>query len=59
VVVASGKHSIFQLMKIKGRLGRDAGIGVLLVGLDKEYAMVRDRVGEIERFWYSTRAAGS
>ena len=59
VVVASGKHSIFQLMKIKGRLGRDSGIGVLLVGLDKEYAMVRDRVGEIERFWYSTRAAGS
>ncbi|MET0339356.1 MAG: hypothetical protein ABW252_00055 [Polyangiales bacterium] len=59
VVVASGKHSIFQLMKIKGRLGRDAGIAVLLVGLDKEFAMVRDRVGEIERFWYSTRAAGS
>jgi uncharacterized protein involved in exopolysaccharide biosynthesis len=59
VVVASGKHSIFQLMKIKGRLGRDSGIGVLLVGLDKEYAMVRDRVGEIERFWYATRAAGS
>jgi len=59
VVVASGKHSIFQLMKIKGRLGRDQGIGVLLVGLDKEYAMVRDRVGEIERFWHATRAAGS
>jgi hypothetical protein len=58
VVVASGKHSIFQLMKIKGRLGRDKGIGVLLVGLDKEFAMVRDRVGEIERFWHATRAAG-
>jgi uncharacterized protein involved in exopolysaccharide biosynthesis len=59
VVVQSGKHSVFQLMKIRGRLGRDAGIGVLLVGLDKEYAMVRDRVGEIERFWHATRAAGS
>lgn len=59
VVVGSGKHSIFQLMKIKGRLGRESGIGVLLVGLDKEYAMVRDRVGEIERFWHATRAAGS
>jgi uncharacterized protein involved in exopolysaccharide biosynthesis len=56
VVVASGKHSIFQLMKIKGRLGRDQGIGVLLVGLDKDYAMVRDRVGDIERFWHATRA---
>jgi hypothetical protein len=57
VVVASGKHSIFQLMKIKGRLGRDQGIGILLVGLDKDYAMVRDRVGDIERFWHATRAA--
>jgi uncharacterized protein involved in exopolysaccharide biosynthesis len=56
VVVASGKHSIFQLMKIKGRLGREQGIGVLLVGLDKDYAMVRDRVGDIERFWHATRA---
>jgi uncharacterized protein involved in exopolysaccharide biosynthesis len=57
VVVASGKHSVFQLMKIQGRLGRDNGIGVLLVGLDKEFAMVRDRVGDIERFWRATRAA--
>lgn len=57
VVVASGKHSVFQLMKIKGRLGRDQGIGILLVGLDKDYAMVRDRVGDIERFWHATRAA--
>ena len=59
VVVGSGKHSIFQLMKIKGRLGRDQGIGVLLVGLDKEYAMVRDRVGDIERFWHATRSQGA
>ncbi|MDB4977800.1 MAG: Tyrosine-protein kinase Wzc, partial [Myxococcaceae bacterium] len=59
VVVGSGKHSIFQLMKIKGRLGRDQGIGVLLVGLDKDYAMVRDRVGDIERFWHATRTQGA
>ncbi|MDB4989985.1 MAG: hypothetical protein JWN04_5163 [Myxococcaceae bacterium] len=56
VVVGSGKHSVLQLMKIKARLGRDQGIGVLLVGLDKEYAMVRDRVGDIERFWHATRS---
>jgi uncharacterized protein involved in exopolysaccharide biosynthesis len=55
VVVASGKHSIFQMMKIKGRLGRDTGIAVLLVGLEKDYAMVSDRVGDIERFWHATR----
>jgi hypothetical protein len=59
VVVASGKHNIFQLMKIRSRLGRDSGIGLLLVGLDKEFAMVRDRVGPIENFWYATRSAGT
>ncbi len=58
VVVTSGKHSIVQLMKIRNRLGRDEGIGVLLVGLDKDLAMVRDRVGAIERFWYATKAQG-
>lgn len=56
VVVASGKHSVFQLGKIKGRLGREGGIGVLLVGLEKDYAMVTDRVGNIESFWHATRA---
>lgn len=58
VVALSGRHSIFQMMKIRSRLGRESGIGLLLVGLDKEFAMVRDRVGEIERFWHATRAAG-
>jgi uncharacterized protein involved in exopolysaccharide biosynthesis len=57
VVVASGKHSVFQMMKIKGRLGREGGIGVLLVGLEKDYAMVTDRVGNIESFWHATRQA--
>jgi uncharacterized protein involved in exopolysaccharide biosynthesis len=59
VVVTSGKHSAFQLMKIKSRLGRDGGIGILLVGLQKEYAMVRDRVGRVESFWHATRLARS
>ncbi len=59
VVVYSGKHDIIQLGKIRERLGRDSGIGLLFVGLDKEYAMVRDRVGPIERFWNATRAMGT
>jgi hypothetical protein len=55
VVVTSGNHSCLQLMKIRSRLGRDDGIGLLLVGLQKELAMVRDRVGEVERFWFAAR----
>lgn len=57
VVVASGAHSLFQLTKIRGRLGRDEGIGVLLVGLEKDYALVRDRVGDVDDFWSSVRSA--
>jgi uncharacterized protein involved in exopolysaccharide biosynthesis len=56
VVVSSGRHSVTQLMKIRGRLGRDKGIGVLLVGLDKDFAMVRDRVGDVGQFWQTTVA---
>lgn len=55
VVVTSGKHDIFQLRKIRERLGRDEGIGILWVGLDKDLAMVRDRVGAVDRFWYAKR----
>jgi len=55
VVVTSGKHDIFQLRKIRERLGRDEGIGILWVGLDKDFAMVRDRVGAVDRFWYAKR----
>jgi len=56
VVVTSGKHSILQMGKIKGRLGRDHGIGVLLVGLEKDLALVRDRVGDVSEFWQSSAA---
>jgi uncharacterized protein involved in exopolysaccharide biosynthesis len=55
VVVTSGKHSITQMMKIKGRLGRERGIGVLLVGLEKEFALVRDRVGDVTQFWQTSK----
>lgn len=58
VVVSSGRHSVTQLMKIRSRLGRDHGIGLLLVGLDRDFAMVRDRVGDVSEFWDTTVARG-
>ena len=57
VVVTSGKHSIMQMLKIKSRLGRERGIGVLLVGLEKEFALVRDRVGDVTQFWQTSKDA--
>jgi uncharacterized protein involved in exopolysaccharide biosynthesis len=56
IVVTSGKHSVMQMLKIKNRLGRDHGIGLLLVGLEKDFALVRDRVGDVSQFWQSTAA---
>jgi uncharacterized protein involved in exopolysaccharide biosynthesis len=56
VVVSSGRHSLFQLQKIRSLLGRDEGIGLLLVGLEKDLALVRDRVGPVQRFWTAVRA---
>ncbi len=56
IVVTSGKHSVLQMLKIKSRLGRDRGIGLLLVGLEKDFALVRDRVGDVSQFWESTAA---
>jgi hypothetical protein len=58
IVVTSGKHSVMQMLKIKSRLGRDRGIGLLLVGLEKDFALVRDRVGDVSQFWESTAARG-
>jgi len=57
VVVTSGRHSVTQLLKIRGRLGRDRGIGVLLVGLDKDFAMAKDRIGDVGTFWQTTSTA--
>jgi uncharacterized protein involved in exopolysaccharide biosynthesis len=56
IVVTSGRHSVLQMLKIKSRLGRDRGIGLLLVGLEKDFALVRDRVGDVSQFWQSTAA---
>lgn len=56
VVATADKHNVLALTKIPGRLGREDGIGVLLVGLLPDYAMVKDRVGELDKFWKATKA---
>jgi uncharacterized protein involved in exopolysaccharide biosynthesis len=57
VVVHSGSHGCFELARIKNQLGRDDGVGILLVGLPTEYATARDRIGEVRQFWQATREA--
>jgi len=54
LVVRSGSLSMTQLAQVHTRLGRDSGVGVLLVGLDGELLRLRDRVGDVEGYWQST-----
>lgn len=57
VVVKAGDTSAIELKKVKTRLGREKGIGYILVNVDEPYASLPDRVGPVELFWTSTRDA--
>lgn len=50
VVVSSGMN-VLELRRVTTRLGRDDGVGYVLVNLPTEYLDVEDRVGDVERFW--------
>lgn len=51
VVLASGTLSVAEVAQLRSRLGRESGIGLLLVGLNPELVQLPDRVGEVEQFW--------
>lgn len=55
VVVRSGQRSLFELSSLRTRLGRERGIGYLVVDLDPGYASTKDRVGNVNDFWRATR----
>jgi uncharacterized protein involved in exopolysaccharide biosynthesis len=51
VLVRSGTVSAMQLREIQNRLGRQSGIGFIVVGLPEELRSLRDRVGDVTGFW--------
>ncbi|MGB8222590.1 MAG: hypothetical protein WCF10_08375, partial [Polyangiales bacterium] len=51
VLVRSGTVSAMQLRGIQDRLGRQSGIGYIVVGLPEELRSLRDRVGDVTGFW--------
>ena len=55
VLVPAGETSFFDLKEMKTRLGREAGIGFILVGVSGAYVGLIDRVGPVESFWAATR----
>ena len=56
VVIAAGTLSMTEVAALRSRLGRNSGIGLLLVGLNPEFVRLPDRVGEVERFWEARTA---
>jgi capsule polysaccharide export protein KpsE/RkpR len=58
VVVSSGLSAV-ELTRIKTRLGREQGVGYVLVNLEDAYLDTEDRVGAVEQFWQGTGDAES
>lgn len=55
VVVPSGAITAPKLREIGTRLGRERGVGFVVVGIAAEYASLPDRAGPIDAFWTATR----
>jgi len=50
VVVSSGT-TVIDLARIQTRLGREKGVGYVLVNVGDAYVGLQDRVGPVEEFW--------
>jgi hypothetical protein len=53
IIVRSGAMSAPQLNRIQHRIGRERGIGYLVVGLPNEFRVLADRAGNVAAFWRS------
>ena len=53
VLVRAGAMSAIRLNGIQSRVGRQDGIGYIVVGLPGELASLPDRAGNVDQFWRS------
>jgi hypothetical protein len=51
IVVVSSGTSVIDLTKVRTRLGREEGIGYVLINVEDGFLDVVDRVGPVEEFW--------
>ena len=54
VVVSSGM-SVVDLARVHTRLGREKGVGYVLVNVSDAYVDLHDRVGSVGEFWEGAR----
>ena len=50
VLAQSGRHSLLELRALRGLIGRDAGVAIVLVGVGSHLAPLAERAGDIEQF---------
>jgi len=55
IVVVSSGLSVIELTRVQTRLGRNKGVGYVLVNVDDAYVDAEDRVGPVEEFWQGAR----
>ncbi len=53
VVVPSGKYTAVELTQFRERLGRDHGVGFVVVDLPSDLSGLPDRAGDVAEFWLS------
>ncbi len=51
ILVRSGAVSALNLNGIQRRLGRQQGVGYIVVGVPEELLTLPDRVGDVAAFW--------
>lgn len=51
VLVEAGAHSVFELAALPQLLGREEGIGFVLLGLGTGFAVSTDQEGDVPGFW--------
>lgn len=51
VVVVSTGASAIDLTRVQARLGRDDGVGYVLINSEDRYAEHHDRIGPVDEFW--------
>jgi hypothetical protein len=54
LLLSSGTESFTNVVDLRTRLGRDSGVGVVLLGLSPELLKLPDRVGDVDGFWRYT-----
>jgi hypothetical protein len=59
VVVPSGGIGVAELKEAQARLGRETGVGFVIVGLHRDLTKLPDRCGPVDAFWTATRQTSS